>query len=109
MLVAGAGTPLQLPPATVTSSPIRPLPASTGARSSKGGTMRTETVTRKETAALPPEFVAVTVTVAPPGAAAGTLTRPAASTLAPPPVTAKRKSPPAKAAAAATTDGASPA
>ena len=88
-LVVGAGTPLQLPAETVTGSPIRPVPARTGARTRSGGTILTATVATKETVALPPEFVAVTVTVALPAAVAGTLTRPLASTVAPPPATAK--------------------
>ena len=107
-LVDGAGTPLQLPAETVTGSPIRPVPARTGARTRTGGTILTDTVAAKETRALPPEFVAVTVTVALPAAVAGTLTRPFASTVAPPPSTAKTRALPAKAAAASTTAGASP-
>jgi hypothetical protein len=60
-------------------------------------------VTRKLVAALPPEFVAVTVTVVSPGAAAGRLTRPSGSTVAPPPATAKLRPPPAKAGRTSTT------
>ena len=64
----------------------------------------------KPTEALPPEFVAVTVTVvAASSAEAGRLTAPdAASIVAPAPLTAKLKPAPVKAAAAATEPAAAP-
>ena len=103
-----AGAPLQLPVVVVTGVPIRPLPASTGATRRTGSTIPSDTVALKETFALPPEFVAVTVTVALPTAVAGTLTWPWASTVAPPPATVKTSALPAKAAAAATTTAVPP-
>ena len=75
-----------------------------------GGGSAAATVTPKPTLALPPEFVAVTVTAsAVLSVPVGRLTRPdAASTLAPPPATAKTRPSPAKAAAASTVAGAAP-
>ena len=80
------------------------VPTATGAGSAAA------TVTRKPTDALPPEFVAVTVTAsAVRSASVGSVTRPVpASMRAPPPATAKTRPAPAKAAAAATSAGPEP-
>ena len=67
--------------------PILPVPASVGADTSAGATATT--LARKPAWALPPELLAVTVTVAPSrSAVVGRLTTPAASTVAPAPSTA---------------------
>ena len=69
-------------------APILPLPLSAGAVTSAGATATT--LSRKLAAALPPELLAVTVTVAAEtSVAVGRLTTPvAASIVAPPPETA---------------------
>ena len=86
--VTGAGLPLQLPASALTATPILPLPVSFGAVTTTGATATT--LSLKLTEALPPELLAVTVTVAAAtSAAVGRLTAPvAASMVAPPPVTA---------------------
>ena len=105
----GAGMPAQPPGATVTGAPMRPEPDSVGGASSAGATGRT--VRAKALAALPPEFVAVTVIRSSAStASAATVTRPVASSMtAPAPVTAKRRPSPEKSAAASTITGPRPA
>src|SRR6478736_3905577 len=88
--VVGAGLPSQAPASTLTAVPILPVPLSFGAVLAEGITPFTATL--KPTEALPPEFVAVTVTgVGARRAEVGRLTAPvAASIVAPAPLTAKR-------------------
>src|SRR3954462_9513637 len=85
---AGTGLPLQLPASRVTGAPILPVPESFGWVTTAGGTPFTLALKLRE--ALPPEFVAVTVTmVAARRVAVGMPTTPvAASTVAPAPLTA---------------------
>src|SRR6185312_13937331 len=95
--VVGAGLPAQTPASTLTAVPILPVPLSFGAVVTVGGTPRT--LALKPTEALPPEFVAVTVTVvAASRSAVGRLTAPvAASIVAPAPLTVKLSPAPVKA------------
>ena len=60
----GAGLPLQPPASTLTAAPILPEPASFGAVTTAGATATT--LSLKLTEALPPELLAVTVTVSRP-------------------------------------------
>ena len=101
------GTPLQLPPSTVSAWPILPAPSSAGAVRSTGAACDAVTVTLKLAVAVPPEFLAVTVTAAAlRKLVAGMRTWPvAASTVAPAPVTLKASAAPAKAGAASTSTG----
>ena len=62
--MVGAGLPLQLPASTVTAAPILPVPLSVGAVTTAGLATAATTLSLKLTEADPPEFVAVTVTVA---------------------------------------------
>ena len=84
----GAGLPLQLPGSTLTAAPTLPVPLSFGWEMTAGATPRT--LTLKPAEALPPELLAVTVTLAPvTSASVGMATLPVAgSMLAPAPSTA---------------------
>ena len=86
--VTGAGLPSQTPASTLIAVPILTVPLSFGAVATVGATPFT--LALKPTEALPPELLAVTVTVvAASSDPVGTLTAPvAASIVAPAPLTA---------------------